>query len=133
MWWWWGQAVPDGDSVKLRPKAVEPWAELQPRASNLNPTRLMAYSLLPSLVHPHGQQAISSVAFDPVSDVLWSGTSLGSVTAHYPSNTPGVRFRATTKGHQVTKIATTEKDVKAVTESGIGAWGKGGVNRWFYP
>lgn len=92
----------------------------------------MSYQQLPPLID-HRQQSISALAFDPVSDALWAGTALGSVAAQYPTNARGIQYPATTQGHPVLKLSASEKDVKAVTESGMGAWGKGGVNKWYYP
>ncbi|KIO23414.1 hypothetical protein M407DRAFT_78054 [Tulasnella calospora MUT 4182] len=89
------------------------------------------YRLHETLLHPR-HQPILSLAFDPTSDVLWSGTAGGSVTAHYPTHARGVTYPATTKGHPVTKVVCTDKEVRAVTESGMGSWGKGGVNKWYY-
>lgn len=89
------------------------------------------YRLHETLLHPR-HQPILSLAFDPTSDVLWSGTAGGSVTAHYPTHARGVSYPATTKGHPVTKVVCTDKEVRAVTESGMGSWGKGGVNKWYY-
>ncbi|KAG9034379.1 poly(A)-specific ribonuclease [Tulasnella sp. JGI-2019a] len=91
----------------------------------------MAYAPLPALVH-HRQELISCLSFDTVSDVLWSGSASGSVTAHYPTNVRGVTYPATTKGHPVTRLVASEKDVKAITESGMGSWAKGGMNKWYY-
>ncbi|KAG8872977.1 poly(A)-specific ribonuclease [Tulasnella sp. 331] len=91
----------------------------------------MAYAPLPALVHPR-QELISCLSFDTVSDVLWSGSASGSVTAHYPTNVRGVTYPATTKGHPVTRLVASEKDVKAVTESGLGSWAKGGMNKWYH-
>lgn len=92
----------------------------------------MSYTQLPPLL-THKQQPISALVFDPVSDALWSGTASGYVAAQYPTNAAGIAYMATTQGHPVVKLAATEKDVKAITESGMGAWGKGGVNKWYHP
>lgn len=91
----------------------------------------MAYAPLPALAHPR-QELISCLAFDTVSDVLWSGSASGSVTAHYPTNVRGVTYPATNKGHPVTRLVASEKDVRAISESGMGSWAKGGMNRWYY-
>ena len=104
-------------------------AKSHDRAS-LSITVGMSYTVLQPLIHPR-HLPISSLSFDHDSDVLWSGSSTGSITAHYPTPVRGVTYPASRESHQVTKVDASEKDVKAICESGIGAWSKGGMNRWY--
>jgi len=94
----------------------------------------MPYHVLPPIVISPHHQPLTSLAFDPVSDLLWSGSALGSVAAVYGSglNTRGVAFPASTRMEGVTRLVASDKDVKALVSSGIGSWAKGGANRWYY-
>ncbi|KAH9857626.1 ubiquitin carboxyl-terminal hydrolase-domain-containing protein [Lenzites betulinus] len=79
-------------------------------------------------------QPITALSFDPVSDILWSGTNSGHVCAN---NTPqGLRSVHYPVGglFAVKKIVATDTNVVAcgVTSEGIGAWSKGGVNSWYF-
>lgn len=79
-------------------------------------------------------QPITALAFDPLSDTLWTGTNSGSIVARY--STQGIRGVSFPVGGSlaVRDIIATESNVRAygVAANGIGAWGKGGVNKWFY-
>lgn len=79
-------------------------------------------------------QPITALSFDPVSDTLWAGSNSGNVTAYYSKGgMRGVSFPVGGKT-AVTKILASDSNVRAVSlgSTGIGAWGKGGVNRWYY-
>jgi hypothetical protein len=79
-------------------------------------------------------QAITTLSFDPTSDTLWSGTNAGNVTAYYTSQgIQGVSFPVG-GGLAVNKLVADETQVRAqgVAGEGVGAWSKGGVNRWHY-
>ncbi len=94
------------------------------------------YHQIPSLVYQRDvlPQPITALSFDPVSDILWSGTNSGHVCAN---NTPrGLRsVHYPVGGHlAVKRILATDSNVIAcgVAAEGIGAWGKGGVNAWYF-
>lgn len=77
---------------------------------------------------------ITALAFDPVSDILWSGNNTGNVVAYYGSlGNRGVVFPVG-GGLAVKKIAAGDNYVRALGSAGagIGSWGKGGVNKWYY-
>ncbi|KAI0293442.1 PAB-dependent poly-A-specific ribonuclease subunit PAN2 [Russula brevipes] len=79
-------------------------------------------------------QAITTLSFDPTSDTLWSGTNSGNVTAYYtPQGIQGVSFPVG-GGLAVNKLVADETQVRAqgIAGEGVGAWSKGGVNRWYY-
>lgn len=83
----------------------------------------------------HGfSEPVSALSFDPVSDILWAGSNAGSVTAY--CGTQGVRGVSFRVGGDlaVKKISAGDSHVRAfgVAENGMGSWGKGGVNKWFY-
>ncbi|KAH9923912.1 ubiquitin carboxyl-terminal hydrolase-domain-containing protein [Epithele typhae] len=94
------------------------------------------YHQIPSLVYQRDvlPQPITSLSFDPVTDILWSGTNSGHVCANYTARgLRGVHYPV--GGHlAVKKILATESNVIAcgVASDGIGAWGKGGLNAWFF-
>jgi PAB-dependent poly(A)-specific ribonuclease subunit 2 len=75
---------------------------------------------------------ISSVSFDPVSDVLWAGNELGQVCAYYRNRMRGVAFPVG-EGY-VSSLSTSDQQIYAmsITGQGLGAWSKGGVNKWHY-
>ena len=93
------------------------------------------YRLLqPIAQHDAVPQAITALSFDPTSDTLWSGANSGNVTAYYtPQGIRGVSFPVG-GGLAVNKVIADETQVRAqgVTGEGVGAWSKGGVNRWYY-
>ncbi|EIW60790.1 poly(A)-specific ribonuclease [Trametes versicolor FP-101664 SS1] len=94
-----------------------------------------AYRQIPSLTYQRdvSPQPITALSFDPVSDILWSGTNSGHVCAYYtPQGLRGVHYPV--GGHYaVKKILATDTSVVAcgVTSEGIGSWSKGGVNNWY--
>jgi PAB-dependent poly(A)-specific ribonuclease subunit 2 len=79
-------------------------------------------------------QPVTAVSFDPVSDVLWSGSNFGTVLAYY--GTRGTRGISFPVGGDlaVKKISAGENYVRAlgVASEGIGSWSKGGMNKWFF-
>ena len=85
----------------------------------------------PTDIYP---QPITALAFDPRSDTLWTGINSGSIIARYSAQgIRGVSFPVG-GGLAVGGIIATESNVRAygLAGNGIGAWGKGGVNKWFY-
>jgi PAB-dependent poly(A)-specific ribonuclease subunit 2 len=79
-------------------------------------------------------EPVSSLCFDPVSDILWTGSNSGQVIAYHGiTGTRGVSFRV--GGNlPVKKIVAGENYVRASAMSGegIGCWSKGGANRWMF-
>ncbi|GJJ12243.1 hypothetical protein Clacol_006484 [Clathrus columnatus] len=77
---------------------------------------------------------LTALAFDPVSDILWGGNSAGSLMA-YHSQPPyrSVYFPVGGNG-AVKKIISGESQVRAMNETGLGlgAWTKGGLNKWYF-
>jgi len=77
-------------------------------------------------------QPVTALAFDPVSDTLWTGLNSGIVMAYYtPQGMRGVTFPIG-GGLAVKRIAAGDSTVRAfgVASESVGAWGKGGVNKW---
>ena len=92
------------------------------------------YQPLPSIT-PTFPQSASAIAFDPVSDILWAGTSLGAVTGYYGSRgLRGVSFPVSGSRGPVSKIVANDNQVFAASlgDEGVGSWHKGGMNKWFY-
>ncbi|CUA74901.1 PAB-dependent poly(A)-specific ribonuclease subunit 2 [Rhizoctonia solani] len=95
------------------------------------------YYALPSLhlTHP---VPVSALSFDPVSDVLWTGSAAGLVTGYFGNVTVNGYAGSLTRGVTfpvrgetgVLKILTGEKDIKALGSGGFGSWTKGGAGRW---
>src|SRR5712671_791177 len=84
--------------------------------------------------HDSFAQVVTTLSFDPTSDTLWSGTNSRNVTAYYtPQGIRGVSFPVGGRS-AVHKVVASETQVLAqgVTGEGVGAWSKGGVNRWYY-
>ncbi|KAF9567565.1 hypothetical protein CPC08DRAFT_703099 [Agrocybe pediades] len=79
-------------------------------------------------------QPISALAFDPVSDMLWTGHNSGTISAYVGTRgISGPSFRV--GGHLgVKKITAGDHYVRALGNSdfGLGSWTKGGVNKWFF-
>ncbi|KAI0811211.1 PAB-dependent poly-A-specific ribonuclease subunit PAN2 [Irpex lacteus] len=79
-------------------------------------------------------QPITALAFDPVSDALWTGNNSGIVTSYYTAQ--GIRGVTFPVGGDlaVKSIVATDSLVRAsgISSNGIGAWGKGGVNKWYF-
>ncbi|OBZ75634.1 PAB-dependent poly(A)-specific ribonuclease subunit PAN2 [Grifola frondosa] len=78
-------------------------------------------------------QSVTALSFDVVSDTLWAGTNSGNVVAYYTSQ--GIRGVSFPVGGDlaVKKVHATDSSVIAfgVASDGLGAWGKGGVNKWY--
>lgn len=79
-------------------------------------------------------QSITALAFDPVSDILWTGQESGVVVAFLGAR--GIRGPSFPVGGNsgVKKITPGENYVRALGTSieGLGSWTKGGVNKWFF-
>lgn len=91
------------------------------------------YQALPPLRQLYSQP-ISALAFDPVSDILWTGNSIGGIVALYGSRGDrGVAFRVG-GDLPVKKILVGDNYVRATGSAGIGvgSWGKGGINNWYF-
>jgi PAB-dependent poly(A)-specific ribonuclease subunit 2 len=77
---------------------------------------------------------VTALAFDPVSDLLWAGSSSGHVFS--TSNAHDVREICFPIGCNsgVRKIMVDEKYVRAIGIEGnsMGSWHKGGMNKWYY-
>jgi hypothetical protein len=89
---------------------------------------------VPIARHDGFAQVITALSFDPTSDTLWSGANSGKVTAYYtPQGMRGVSFPVG-GGLAVNKIVADETQVRAqgVAGEGVGAWSKGGANKWYY-
>lgn len=79
---------------------------------------------------PGFQESVTALAFDPVSDTLWAGSSNGFVSAvHGTRNLHGVIYPVGKK-LAVRKLVTSEGCVRALNAGSMGSWGKGGVNKW---
>ncbi|KZV71779.1 hypothetical protein PENSPDRAFT_577089 [Peniophora sp. CONT] len=93
------------------------------------------YSALPPIIpYTAFPQPITALSFDPVSDTLWTGNNAGTVAAYYSAHgLRGVSFKVG-GSLAVKKLVADESVVKACTVSGegVGAWSKGGVNKWYY-
>lgn len=79
-------------------------------------------------------QPITSLAFDPVSDILWTGSSSGAVVAYCtPQAIRGVSFPVG-GGQAVQKLVVGDTYVRAcgTAGQGVGSWTKGGVNKWYF-
>ncbi|TFK29824.1 hypothetical protein FA15DRAFT_690571 [Coprinopsis marcescibilis] len=97
----------------------------------------MAYHPLPPITHseiPDFSRAVTALAFDPVSDILWTGSDEGIVTAYYSSR--GLRGVSFPVGGAapVTKIVVGDSQVNTFGAggNGIGSWAKGGYNKWSF-
>lgn len=79
-------------------------------------------------------QPVTALAFDSVSDTLWTGSNSGSVVAFY--GTQGTRGVSYPVGGDlpVKKILVGDKYVRALGSAGrgVGQWSKGGVNQWYH-
>ncbi|KAH9999109.1 PAB-dependent poly-A-specific ribonuclease subunit PAN2 [Russula vinacea] len=90
--------------------------------------------VVPIAPHDAVPQVITALSFDPTSDTLWSGANSGNVTAYYtPQGIRGVSFPVG-GGLAANKVIADETQVRAqgVAGEGMGAWSKGGVNKWYY-
>lgn len=84
--------------------------------------------------HDAFPQVVTALSFDLVSDTLWAGTNTGNVTAYYtPRGVRGVSFPVG-GGLAVNKVVADETQVRAcgAAAEGVGAWSRGGVNKWYY-
>lgn len=79
-------------------------------------------------------QPVTALSFDPVSDTLWSGTSVGTVVALHTIQ--GLRAVSFPVGGAlpVKQIVAGDNYVRALGAAGegIGSWAKGGMNKWFF-
>ena len=79
-------------------------------------------------------QPVTTLSFDPVSDVLWTGLNSGTVTGYCGAQ--GIRGPSFRVGGSlgVKKIAAGDHYIRALGDSreGLGSWTKGGANKWFY-
>ncbi|KAK7689093.1 hypothetical protein QCA50_007784 [Cerrena zonata] len=77
---------------------------------------------------------VTALAFDPLSDTLWTGSDDGKIVAYH--GTQGMRGVVFPVGgnYTVQNIIATDASVRAfgVSSDGLGAWTRGGVNKWFY-
>lgn len=84
-------------------------------------------------IHPYDPnfpQPITSLAFDSNSDVIWAGSGSGILSAYSGSHMRTVYFPV--GGHvPVKKIVSSESEVRAIGDAGIGSWRKGGANSWY--
>jgi len=79
-------------------------------------------------------QPITSLAFDPVSDILWTGSGSGAVVAYCtPQAIRGVSFPID-DSQPVHKLVAGDTYVRAygLAGQGVGSWTKGGVNKWYF-
>ena len=77
---------------------------------------------------------VTALAFDPLSDTLWSGSDDGKIVAyHGRQGVRGVMFPVG-GNYTVRSIIATDSNVRAfgVSSDGLGAWTRGGMNKWFY-
>ncbi|KAG6854603.1 hypothetical protein C0991_004205 [Blastosporella zonata] len=77
-------------------------------------------------------QPVTALSFDPISDVLWAGSSAGDVTGYY--GTRGIRGVSYKVGGTlpVKKVVAGENHVRALGVEGFGTWAKGGMNKWYF-
>ncbi|KAG6379196.1 ubiquitin carboxyl-terminal hydrolase-domain-containing protein [Boletus reticuloceps] len=82
----------------------------------------------------HGQLPVTALAFDPVSDSIWAGDNAGAVCAlHSIHGLRGVSFPVG-GALPVKQLAVADNHVRALglAGHGVGAWAKGGMNKWYY-
>lgn len=76
---------------------------------------------------------VTALSFDPVSDALWTGNASGQVQCYHG----GTRMRGVSyfvsRGEPVKKIIASENVVTGCAGNALGAWGKGGINKWQFP
>jgi len=105
-------------------------------SSESDRTMSTTYRSIPPITHQRDiyGQAVTALSFDPVSDTLWAGSSAGTVVAYH--GTRSVRGVCFPVGGSlpVRNIIAGENYVRALGHSGegVGSWGKGGVNKWFF-
>lgn len=91
----------------------------------------MYRSIAPVATHA---QPVTALAFDPVSDSLWTGDHAGTVLAlHSVYAVRGVSFPVggTLPVKQLT-VADNHVRALGLTGHGLGAWAKGGMNKWYF-
>lgn len=93
-----------------------------------------SYKPIPSISLANTTQPVAALAFDPVSDTLWVGSSTGDISSYY--GTAGIRGVSFPVGGKlgVKRIIAGESSIRAlgVAAEGLGQWTKGGMNKWFY-
>jgi len=78
-------------------------------------------------------QPITTLSFDPVSDILWAGLNSGVVVAYLGRQ--GVRGPCFRIGNlSVKKMIAGDNHVHAADNANeiLGSWTKGGVNKWHF-
>lgn len=94
------------------------------------------YRALPPITTPRDvhSQPLTALSFDPVSDILWTGNNAGTILALYGQH--GARGVCFPVGGDlaVKKIIVGDQYVRALGTAGrgVGSWGKGGANKWYY-
>lgn len=78
-------------------------------------------------------QPVTSLCFDPASDILWTGNTAGLVNAyHGATRMRGVSYLVA-RGDPVKRITVSPEGViHANASTCVGSWGRGGVNKWYY-
>ena len=78
--------------------------------------------------------AVTALSFDPASDILWTGSNSGHVSACYGAQ--GVRGTSYQVGGNtaVKKIIAGDNYIRALgtVSTGLGSWSKGGMNKWYF-
>jgi PAB-dependent poly(A)-specific ribonuclease subunit 2 len=102
----------------------------------MNTGSTMSYNVVAPITQQrtHYPIPVSALAFDPVSDCLWASNTTGTLSAyHGHTRLRGVYFPAG-DNHPVKKITAGDIQVRALPDSGtgLGAWSKGGVNKWYF-
>jgi PAB-dependent poly(A)-specific ribonuclease subunit 2 len=92
-------------------------------------------SIIPiTSLHDTFGQPVTALAFDPVSDSLWTGTNSGTVVAlHTVQGVRGVSFPVG-GGLAVKQLSVGDNYVRAMglAGQGVGSWAKGGMNKWYF-
>jgi hypothetical protein len=109
---------------------------LNPETTMEQPQSKSTYYSIPS-IHLSSPIPVTSLAFDPVSDLLWTGSAAGLTTGYFGNISSGYLGNLTrgvtfpVRGETgVLKLLAGEKDIKALGNGGFGSWTKGGANRW---
>jgi PAB-dependent poly(A)-specific ribonuclease subunit 2 len=78
------------------------------------------------------QFPVTALAFDPLSDVLWTGSGAGQVSAYDHNRSRGVYWRHSK--HTITKVAAGDSQTRVIDAAGrqLGSYSKGGVTKWQY-
>jgi hypothetical protein len=93
---------------------------------------MSSYHPLPPLVPRNYPQIVTSLSFDPVSDALWAGHASGTVCMYHGlTRVQGVSF-VVGRGTPAQKLLLSDNTITACSSSGVGVWGKGGVNKWYH-